>query len=323
MDKKQFLDLLERQQRGVTSAEEDSQLDEVFDKIQHRAITWEMNRFEEEAIKSRIKRHIDSRLDKSEKNRMFWIFSYWRYVASILFILGLVSLLYFTPEKVEPNPLAEKRTGERQKATIKLQDGTMVYLNVNSKIRFPERFEVNSRTVELEGEAFFEVIHDKKRPFVVTSRGVNTEVLGTSFNVKATEGNDVEVLVKSGKVAVGMGEKKQDAQLVLNPSQLGKVDASNKEISVIEVDVDDYLTWRSETIAFDLVPFNEVISRLEKVYNIDIEIEGSSSSDCLIKARYSNRSLFTVLYGLKNIVDFDYEKKQDGAMLIKYRGCRK
>lgn len=323
MDKKRFLDLLERQQRGQTSAEEDSQLDEVFEKIQHRVISWEMSHFEEETIKSRIKRRIDSRLDKSEKKPVFKILSYWRYAASTLFILALLSLLYFMPEKVEPNPLAERATGERQKATIKLQDGTLVYLNVNSKIRFLERFDPNSRTIELDGEAFFEVIHDKKRPFIVTSKGVTTIVLGTSFNIKSTEGNDVEVMVKSGKVAVAVGEKKQDAQLVLNPSQLGKVDAFNKEISVVEVDVDDYLTWRSETIAFDLVPFREVIARLEKVYNIDIEIEGSSNSDCLIKATYSNRSLYTVLYGLKNIVDFDYEKKQDGSMQIRYRGCIK
>lgn len=298
-------------------------MDEVFEKIQNREIVLEMSELEEELLKNKILLHIKSQLKPSRQIKIFHFLPNWRYAASVILLVGLACLIYFMPTKTESVPLVERVTGERQKATITLQDGSVVYLNVNSKLRFPEKFEQDSRTIELDGEAFFEVIADSKRPFRVASRGVNTIVLGTSFNIKATEGKDVEVMVKSGKVAVAMGESNQEGQLVLKPSQLGKVDASKKEISVVEVDIEDYLTWRSETIAFDLVPFNEIITRLEKVYNIRIEIEEDYSSDCLIKATYSNRSLFTVLYGLKNIVDFDYEKKDDGTILIHYRGCKK
>lgn len=321
MDKERFFYLLDKQAKGLTDPEENRQISDIFDRMQRRSISWEMNEREEEAIQSRIKRRIDARLEE-KRHPEFLYFPYWRLVASLIFLLGLGYLL-FSPAVQEVTPqLAERVTGERQKAVITLQDGTVVYMNVNSSIRFPEEFSTDTREIELEGEAFFDVVPDKNRPFIVESQGVKTRVIGTSFNIKATTGNNVEVMVKTGKVAVFQGVVNEERQLVLRPSQMAKVDPSNREMSVEEVDIDDYLTWRMENIAFDLVPFSEVMARLEKVYNVDIDLEGISGQECLIKASYSNRSLYTVLYGLKNLVDFDFEKTENGNMLVRYRGCR-
>jgi transmembrane sensor len=321
MDKERFFLLLDKQARGMTTAEENQQISDIFDRIQRRSLSWEMNEREEQAIKSRIKRRIDARLDE-KRQVVATSFPYWRMVASFIFLLGLGYLLFITPKQEAAPVLVERITGERQKAVISLQDGSKVHLNVNSSIRFPEEFALDSRMIELEGEAFFEVVPDVNRPFIVESQGVKTRVLGTSFNVKATKGTDVEVMVKTGKVAVFQGMVNEEQQLVLSPSQLAKVDPSNREMSVQEVDIEDYLTWRSEKIAFDLVPFTEVMNRLGKVYNLDIQVEGITGEECLIKATYSNRSLYTVLLGLKNLVDFDYEKTAEGTMLVRYRGCR-
>lgn len=321
MDKKRFFELLDKQAKGLTNQEENRKISDIFDRMQRRSLSWEMNEREEQAIKSRIKRRIDSRLEEKRQveSRPF---PYWRLVASLIFVLGLGYLFLNQPEKEATPQLVERFTGERQKATITLQDGSIVYLNVNSSIRFPEEFALDSRKIELNGEAFFEVVPDNRRPFIVESQGVKTRVLGTSFNVKATRGTDVEVMVKTGKVAVFQGVVNEEQQLVLSPSQLATIDPSNREMSVQEVDIEEYLTWRSENIAFDLVPFTEVMNRLSKVYNIDIQVEGITGQECLIKATYSNRSLYSVLYGLKNLVDFDYEKTANGNMLIRFRGCR-
>lgn len=321
MHKERFFELLDKQTKGLTNPEENQQISDIFDRMQQRSLSWEMNEREEKAIQSRIKRRIDARLEERRDAKIHH-FPFWRIAASIIFLLGLGYLVINQPGKKFTPQLVERVTGERQKAVITLQDGSVVHLNVNSSIRFPEKFATDSRTIELEGEAFFEVVSDNNRPFIVESQGVKTRVLGTSFNVKNTVGNEVEVMVKTGKVAVFQGVVNEEQQLVLSPSQLAKVDPSNWEMSVEEVDMEDYLTWRSEEIDFDLVPFSEVMVRLGKIYNLKIELEGASGQECLIKASYSNRSLYSVLYGLKNLVDFDYEKTTDGNMLIRYRGCK-
>ncbi|WP_158856634.1 FecR family protein [Lunatibacter salilacus] len=321
MEKERFFELLDKQAKGLTNQEENRKISDIFDRMQRRSLSWEMNEREEQAIKSRIKRRIDVRLEEKRQVE-FHPFPYWRMVASIIFLLGLGYLIFNQSDKEVAPQLVERITGDRQKAVITLQDGSVVHLNVNSSILFPEEFGTDTRNIKLEGEAFFEVVPDKTRPFIVESQGVKTRVLGTSFNVKSTTGNEVEVMVKTGKVAVFQGVVNEEQQLVLSPSQLATVDPSNREMSVQAVDMEDYLTWRSENIAFDLAPFTEVMTRLSKVYNLDIRVEGITGQECLIKATYSNRSLYSVLFGLKNLVDFDYEKTADGNMLIRYRGCR-
>ena len=321
MNKERFFILLDKQACGTTTAEENQQISDIFDRMQQRSLSWEMNEQEERAIKSRIKRRIDARIEQEKLVTSHYL-PYWRVAASIIFLLGLGYLIFSQADQEVAPQLVERVTGERQKAVITLQDGTVVYMHVNSAIRFPKEFKADSRKIELEGEAFFEVVPDRQRPFIVESRGVKTQVLGTSFNVKATVGNEVEVMVKSGKVAVFQGEVNEEQQLVLSPRQKVTVDLLNREMSVEEVDVAEYMAWRSEEIAFDLVPFSEVMKRLGKVYNLDIQVEGISGQECLIKATYSNRSLYSVLYGLKNLVDFDYERTDYGNMLIRYRGCK-
>ncbi|MCC5939472.1 MAG: FecR domain-containing protein [Lunatimonas sp.] len=321
MDKDHFFSLLDKQAKGLSSPEENRLISDVFDAMQQRSLSWDMNEREEAAIKTRIKRRVDARLGDTKKERVIDI-SFLRYAAAIFIVLGLAFVLFNQTTQMPPVPMAERITGPRQKAVITLRDGSLVYLNVNSKIRFPEEFASDSREIELEGEAFFEVVPDGKRPFVVASRGVKTRVLGTSFNVKAANKNEVEVMVKTGSVGVFQGRSDEERQLVLSPNQLAVVDPENRSVVVSAVNVDDYLTWRSETITFDLVPFGDVMSRLERVYNVKIEIEGMDSRECLIRASYENRSLFTILYGLKNLADFDYEQKADGNLVIRYRGCK-
>jgi ferric-dicitrate binding protein FerR (iron transport regulator) len=320
MDKERFFRLLDKQAAGLTSQDENRQISEVFDRMQQRSVSWEMNTREEEAIQGRIKRRINARLSEKER-RDRSLFTYWRLAASLLLVLGLGYLLiHHLSGDVSPVYL-ERSTGERQKARITLQDGSVVYLNTNSAIRFPEEFDQNSRKVVLEGEAFFEVMSEKERPFLVESNGIVTRVLGTSFNIKSAAAN-VEVMVKTGKVAVFHESVNDEQQLVLSPSQLARVNPLSREMTVEAVDAGEYLTWRAEKIAFDLVPFSEVLARLGIIYNLNIEVTGDPGTECLIKASYSNRNLYAVLSGLTNLVDFSYEKKAPGTLLVHYRGCK-
>ena len=110
------------------------------------------------------------------------------------------------------------QTADGEMITLTLADGTEVKLNSNSKITYPHCFKGAERMVHLEGEAFFKVRHDSKRPFVVDAGGVLTKDLGTSFNIKAYQGSDCKVTLVEGKVEV-LAKNSQHKPVTLNPGQ--------------------------------------------------------------------------------------------------------
>lgn len=321
MNKNRFLELLEKQARGLTSPEEERLISEVYDQMQLKRADWDMNSAEEAETKQKIKELINQRLFQRRISYRRTVSFYVRVAASLLLVCGF-SYLYFFKSQVEIQPqVLERVTNERQKATITLMDGTLVHLNVNSRICFPEEFTDGVRKVKLDGEAFFEVMSDASRPFLVESGGVTTTVLGTSFNVNAYGGKDIEVAVKTGKVRVSQ-DSDDENRLTVHPNQKVTIEHHSNDFFIEEVDMEDYLLWRQENIAFDLVYFDEAVRRLAKAYNVNIVLEGFKEGECMIRARYSNTSLHAVLYGLKNLVDFEYEEKDEGNIVIYYKGCK-
>ena len=113
------------------------------------------------------------------------------------------------------NELVIPRGGE---FSLTLSDGTVVYLNAESKLRFPVQFDGNNRIVELEGEGYFQVVHDENAPFVVKTAGMNVQVLGTEFNVSAyTEDTVIQTTLVSGSVRVSSNDS--DKTVVLKPGE--------------------------------------------------------------------------------------------------------
>jgi transmembrane sensor len=322
MSKHRFLELLEKQIRGQTSEDEDRLIEAIFEQMQERKVNWDFGVTEKE-LKERIKSKIDREL-KPQKTLNAFTATYFKAAAMFLGLL-IVSTIILRFAATDPQPPMEFRaTNDTQKATITLSDGSKVYLNVNSKLEFPSLFGSDERRVSLEGEGFFEVSEDGHRPFIVDVMGVEARVLGTAFNVNTHRVPKVEVAVVSGSVGVRESQTEGDQHLVLSPSQMAVVDRESKNVSVEAIDIHRYMAWRAEKISFDLEPFDEVVSRLGDMYNINMELMGYGQGEpCLIRATYFNRSLFTVLYSLKNLVDFTYEAGEDRTMKIYYKGCEK
>jgi len=215
----------------------------------------------------------------------------------------------------------ERSTNERQKATITLPDGSLAYLNTNTSLRFPRKFESGHRLVELDGEAFFEVVSDKAAVFEVQSQGVRTKVLGTRFNVKAHRKSAVKVAVQQGSVAVYQQGMEKETRVNLQPNQMATVFPDRGEIRVEEVDPEGFLAWKAQSVSFDLATFDEVIHRLAAIYNYSIDIEGEGLDRCQIKATYTNGNLYAVLHGLKNLVDFDIKKTGERKVTLYFKQC--
>lgn len=322
MDKQKFLELLNKQVQGKTTPEEDQLIFNIYDRMQKKELPILTDEFEEIEIKKRIKNSIDQRISgryaKPTVKIIPWLI---KVAATISIIIALTySIVYFIQQDTNVQMLS-RSTNQEQKATITLTDGTKVHLNVLSTISFPEQFDNNHRTVIVQGEAFFEVTPDKNRPFIVESNGVQTKVLGTSFNVNSYNGDDVIVAVKTGKVEVSAPED-QSRKVVLLPNQKATFERASKNLLVEDIDMDYYLDWRNKTITFNLNSMEEVVSRLSRVYNMKIELIGYHENDCMIKASYPNNNLYSVLYGLQNLVDFEYNWKGEKTLEIVYKGCK-
>ncbi len=157
---------------------------------------------------------------------------------------------------------------------IVLSDGTNVFLNAGSSIKYPVRFVNDSlRQVFLTGEAYFDVAHDKQLPFVVNTQELDVQVYGTEFNVaNYPEDKDTEVVLVNGSVSLAEWGKlgKNKNEVFLTPGFKGTFNKTDKKISNKKVNTSIYTSWMSGNLVFRNVPFKNIIQKLERHYNVTI-----------------------------------------------------
>ncbi len=167
------------------------------------------------------------------------------------------------------NIAATPRGGQYQ---LVLADGTKVWLNAASSIKYPVVFNGNERRVELTGEAYFEVAHNKEKPFWVISNGQQVEVLGTHFNINAYgDENAVKTTLLEGSVKVSSAGKDK----ILKPGEQAQLEGGN--IRVAEVDVDEVVAWKNGFITFNNADIKSIMRQLGRWYNVDVSFTGDIS----------------------------------------------
>lgn len=150
-----------------------------------------------------------------------------------------------------------------------LADGTKVWLNASSSIKYPIVFNGNERRVELTGEAYFEVAHNAKKPFKVISNGQTVEVLGTHFNINAyNDEQAVKTTLLQGSVKVSAGR----ASNIIKPGQQARFE--HGLINVMNVDPDEVVAWKNGFFFFEDNNIQEVMRQLSRWYGVEIKYEG-------------------------------------------------
>ncbi|PBI90901.1 fec operon regulator FecR [Flavobacterium sp. ACN2] len=195
---------------------------------------------------------------------------------------------------------------------IVLADGTKVFLNAVSSIKYPTQFNGDQRIVELEGEAYFEVAKNKSKPFLVKSANQTIEVLGTHFNVHAYNNESVvKTTLLEGSVAVS--SKNQKA--ILKPGQQSNISESSSKIAVKEVDTEAAIAWKNGRFKFDNADLKSVMKQLERWYGIKVEYRGDVSDVRFNGGTFRNKNLSEVLkvLELSNI-----KFKVEGKTIIVY-----
>ncbi|MGC1392453.1 MAG: FecR domain-containing protein [Bacteroidales bacterium] len=248
------------------------------------------------------------------------IWFYWKKIAAVLLIPILIgNLIYFSfrtnSHLTKQRPVYnELFAAFGTRSALKLSDGTSVWLNSGSSIKYPDRFFGNNRTVILKGEAYFEVESDIKRPFIVETSSLSVKATGTKFNVSGYDSdNEAEVTLVSGKVEVDLtGDKKNIKSSKLSINQHLTFNKTNGTTSISDEDTYKYISWKDGKLVFRNEPLSQVVKKISQVFNIDIEIKGKELQNYSYRATFEDESLTEILKLLKISSPIDYiELKRD------------
>lgn len=206
------------------------------------------------------------------------------------------------PSTLEYNTIIIPRGGEYQ---LILSDGSRVWLNSDTRLRYPVSFIGEKREVYLEGEAYFEVSHSDK-PFEVHGGGQCVRVLGTSFNVMAYgDESKVQTTLVSGSVRVVLDQS--DKTVLLTPGHQAEMDKNSGKITMREVNVENYIGWKDKLFMFDEEDMVTIMNKLARWYDVDIIIETPELKEKVfygVIRKYENIS--TILDMLKKTQNIDY-----------------
>ncbi|WP_080904671.1 FecR family protein [Parabacteroides sp. Marseille-P3160] len=197
-----------------------------------------------------------------------------------------------------------------QRAHLKLSDGTTVWLNARSFLRYPNHFSQKERFVELNGEAFFDVKENKDCPFIISTEMVDIKVLGTRFNVFAYKGQD-EFNTSLIKGSVQIQNKKNPSDtLILSPNERAEMRGNKLEKHSFKET--SFLLWQEGIYTFNDIPFNEIIKKLELYYDIPIKIQNKEIEKYKFSGKFRQRDgIVSVLRTLQKVKYFAFIKDDE------------
>ena len=196
-------------------------------------------------------------------------------------------------------------------ARVILPDGTDVVLNSMSKIKYPSRFGMFERNIELEGEAYFNVTKQHSKPFKVKLEALEVTVLGTRFNVKAYDREPIRVTLEEGSVRLG---DRNSLSLVLKPGDNAEYDRHSGNCRITRsVDMEPVTSWKSGRQCFSMAPLNEVLRTLERIYGTHFSIQDSSLINDRFTLSFANKcDLESVLDDMQTVSRIRSRKTSTG-----------
>lgn len=211
------------------------------------------------------------------------------------------------PDVIVQNQLI---TAKGSKGRFTLPDGSVVWLNSETKLTYPNQFTGDRRFVSLEGEAYFEVAKDAKKPFVVQAGEIDVEVLGTCFDLDSySSGEFVETALLSGSVKIS-GKALKDP-VYLKPNELFRYHKSDQTASVEEAKVGLYTDWIKDRLVFDNDCLADILISMEGRYNMDIECPKQFAASTRLSFTIRQESIEEVMEAMSLIVPIRYEIKKN------------
>ncbi|WP_236974417.1 FecR family protein [Membranihabitans maritimus] len=279
-----------------------------------------------ELIQSRIPTEVgtdNAKVDTEKSHRsIYWITA----VAAVGLLLVFItfwgtkkSVSDVTGRDVAIESLQEKIFEGKQ--FVQLPDGSTVFLNEGSQLKYTGGFGIELREVYLSGEAYFDVLHNPEAPFIVKAGNLETRVLGTAFNVKAwPEETEMQVTVTRGKVSVGDDEKVYEE---LVPDEQIVVNTETHEFRKQNLDAEKSIDWKDDFFVLDKVTMKEAALRISSRFGVAIEIQNDELRNCLVNGAFlNNENVEHVISVISLAMNAEYEIFNNKIVIMGGIGCK-
>lgn len=234
-------------------------------------------------------------------------------IAASLLLVSAIGWLYFGRSKAPHPQLVTLQTPANRQGRVMLPDSTEVFLAPNSKLQYDNAFGIAKRNIRLAGEAFFEVKHDAKKPFIVTGQhNLKVTVLGTSFNVYSRPNAGAEVKVATGLVGVTAGNHTQ----LLKAGEQLVCKLPSQQMQVSAVNIKDAASLQSHILFFKDNNAGEIATKLQRWYNISIEVLPSAYRHPRFSGEMRDAGISNLLKGLNYATGLNYRYKNPNTILL-------
>ena len=271
-----------------------------------------------ENIEKLLKKQWDAQFPETERRTLNqrW---YYRAAATVLLLLGFGIFVWNQRHETVSEPILayeiERNDTEVLVSHVRLPDGSTVALRGNSRLDMRSNFDGKTREIILEGEAFFDITSDPKRPFIIQTGRIRTTVLGTAFAIKAMPGESlITITVAEGKVKVKDGDRlltflETDQQLVF--------DVEHEFVHEFLVDAGRELSWMPNELIFRNMSFGEIVRKLSDIYNVPITFASDYLQDRRITTSLDRREPIEFLLKILSATQQAYYVFDGTAFIIR------
>jgi ferric-dicitrate binding protein FerR (iron transport regulator) len=325
MMKNELVILLEKFLNNQASADETVRLKGLFNQAESKEIEydlygekWEQASFlPDTEVEERIWNQLQSQLgfDTVHPRLSLWKKGL-RIAASLLIpVLFAYSGYYYSENKpYQPLDNTVVHVDIGQKTNMQLPDGTQIWLNSASSLLYDNTYNKKDRIVYLQGEAYFEVSKDKKRPFIVKMDAVSVEATGTSFNIKAYPDDDyVTTTLIEGSVRVSNPFQSD----LLAPNEKLAFSKSNRQFTKsVLLDAEKNTSWRNNQLAFEQERLEDIAKVLERMYNVHVQFDSENLKNIRFSGKIKNNNLESVLQLIAFVSPIRYSMGSDSTVVI-------
>ncbi len=290
---------------------------------------WDHASFREEQAPERVFAKVLSRIDTdrpkpvaTHPKKYAWMVR----AAAVIFVVGFTWLFYqwleSSADQTNTLPLVEVTTKKGETTKVTLPDSSVVWLNADGKLTYPEVFDSLQRMVTLTGEAFFKVKKNPDSPFIIKLPESQVKVLGTSFNVRAYAEEDwIATTVVSGRVAFQTHpEEKDKTETLISPDHKVLFSRTTGSLQRDPVAASQEIAWIRGGLVFQNSPLKDILAELSRHYGISYHFSSEAVKNCKLTGTFYDKSLEEVLQALAMTEIFDFTITEE-AVLIRGEGC--
>jgi len=262
---------------------------------------------------------------QDDKHKTINLRKYYSIAATLLVLtsIGYYIMLVFpsidgksqeTTLEENTNSLIIRNTPNKRMFRTRLADGSFVHLNAVSSISYPRKFDGTTREVDIIGEAYFDVKREEDRPFTINVKGYRVVVLGTSFNIRAYNDEEVfSVTVETGSVKVVFQDTQKPVTLSKNQKLI--FSPSDDRLKILAVNPEEELSWRKGILRFDATPMKDVEKMLERWYGVEVIIEDDAIYKKSLTGIHQNENIKSVLESLTFATGTKYSIKNNKIII--------